>query len=72
VYTTVSVVMRWQGGGFGSDGGNSGGGGSNDGDNGGGDVAMLVATRTGVGQRNEVGWEEEETVVAMLWHGGGG
>jgi hypothetical protein len=75
VYTTVNVVMRWQVGGFGSDGGNSGCGGSNDGDNGGGNVAMLVATRTGVGQRNEVGWGEEQnlvmTVAAMLWHGGG-
>jgi hypothetical protein len=74
--TTVGVVMRRQGGGFGNDGSNSGVNGGDDGDNGGGDVAVLVATRAGVGQRNEIGWGEEEnlvmTVAAMLSCGVGG
>ena len=61
--TTVDVVMR-----------RGGGCGDNGGDDAGKDVLVLAATRSGVGQLDEIGWEEEEDVVttaaAMSSHRG--
>ena len=51
---TVDIVMCQRGGDCSDDSGN-----------GGGDVLVMAATRTGVGQRNEIGWGEEADVVAM-------
>ncbi len=42
-----------------------GGGCSNHGSNSGGNFVVLVAMRAGIGQRNEIGWGEEENVVTM-------
>ena len=52
--TTVDIVVCQRGGDCSDDSGN-----------GGGDVLVMAATRKGVGQRNEIGWGEEDDVVAM-------
>ncbi len=52
---TVDVVVRRRGGGCGNDSG----------DNGGEDILALAATRSGIGQLDEIGWEEEEDMVTM-------
>ena len=53
--TRVDVVVRPQGGGC-----------SNNGGNGGGDAFAIAATKANVGQRNEIGWGEEEDMVPTV------